>query len=91
MKRMFRIQRSANRNIVFTLSGHIEAEHLSELQQVLSKENAATGIVLDLRELVLADITVAEFLARYEAAGVTLENCPGYVRRWIDEVIGLTQ
>jgi hypothetical protein len=60
---MFRIQRSANKNIVITLN----------------KESAETGIVLDLRERVLADVTVAESLARYGAAGLTLENCPSYV------------
>jgi anti-anti-sigma regulatory factor len=88
---MFRIEKFSNGNIVFTLSGHFEAEHLSELQQVLSNESAATGIVLDLRELVLVDNAVAEFLARCEADGMTLENCPAYVRRWIDQVKGKTK
>jgi len=83
---MFRIQRSPNENIVFALSGQIEAEHLSELQQMLNDEAPASGIVLDLKELVLVDNSVAEYLARCEAAGMTFENCPGYVRRWIDQV-----
>jgi anti-anti-sigma regulatory factor len=88
---MFKIQRFSNGNIVFKLSGQIEAEHLSELQQVLNNEAAAIGIVLDLKELVLVDNTVAEFLARYEEAGMTLENCPGFVRKWVDQVKGKTK
>lgn len=83
---MFRIERFSNGNIVFTLSGRIEAEHLGELQQVLGNEASTTAIVLDLRELALVDSTVAEYLAQCEAAGMTLENCPSYVRKWIDQV-----
>jgi hypothetical protein len=26
-----------------------------------------------------------QFLAGCEAAGMTLDNCPGYVRKWIDQ------
>jgi anti-anti-sigma regulatory factor len=88
---MFKIQRVSNGNIVFKLSGHIEAEHLSELQKVLNDESASTGIVLDMKELVLVDHTVAEFLARCEAAGMTLENCPGFVPKWVDRVKGETK
>ncbi len=83
---MFKIQRFSNGNIVFKLSGHIEAEHLSELEQEISNESDATGIVLDLKELVLIDNTAAEFLARCEAAGMTLENCSSFVRKWVDQV-----
>lgn len=88
---MFKIQRVSNGNNVFKLSGHIEAEHLSELQKMLNTEPASIGIVLDLKELVLVDHTVAESLGRCEAAGMTLENCPGFIRKWVDQVRGGTK
>lgn len=88
---MFKILRVSNGNIVLKLSGHIEAEHLSELQKVLNSETTAIGIVLDLKELVLVDHTVAEFLGRCEAAGMTLQNCPGFIRKWVDQTKGRTK
>ena len=66
---MLRIQRAANGKIVFSLSGRIAS---------------MVRIVLNLRELVLVDGEAVEFLAGCEAAGMTLRDCPAYVRTWID-------
>jgi transcriptional regulator with AAA-type ATPase domain len=44
--------------------------------------------VLNLKELVLVDGDAVQFLAGCEAAGMTLRDCPGYVRRWIDREKG---
>jgi hypothetical protein len=44
--------------------------------------------VLNLKELVLADGEAVEFLAGCEAAGMTLKDCPAYVRTWIDRERG---
>jgi len=38
---------------------------------------------LDLREVKLADRDAVRFLARCEADGIQLKNCPPYVREWI--------
>lgn len=39
--------------------------------------------VLDLKEVTLVAREAVLFLARVEAGGVRLVNCPEYVRRWI--------
>ena len=41
-------------------------------------------ISLDLADVTLVDREAMTFLARVEAAGADLVNCPEYVRRWID-------
>jgi anti-anti-sigma regulatory factor len=81
---MLRIQKATNGKIVFRLSGRIEAEDVSELRRLFSLESSAVRIVLNLKELVLVDGDAVEFLAGCEAAGMTLNDCPAYVRTWID-------
>jgi len=85
---MLRIQRAANGKVVFTLSGRIEPEDIDELRRLFGLEPAAVQIVLNLRELVLVNGDGVEFLAGCEAGGMTLENCPAYVRKWIDQQRG---
>ena len=82
---MLRIQRAANGKIVFTLSGRIEPEHIDELRRLFGLEPSAVHIALNLKELVLVDGDGVEFLAGCEAAGMILENCPAYIRKWINQ------
>src|ERR1700719_1930408 len=42
------------------------------------------SIVLDLRDVRLADRDAVKFLRDCEADGMKLENCPAYVREWMD-------
>ena len=81
---MLRIQRASNGKIVFSLSGRIEPEDIGELQRLFSLEVSSVRIVLNLKELVLVDVRAVEFLAGCEAAGMTLNDCPAYVRTWIN-------
>ena len=81
---MLRIQRTANGKIVFSLSGRIEPEDIDELRRLFGLELSSVQIVLSLKELVLADGEAVAFLAECEAAGMTLKDCPAYVRTWID-------
>jgi anti-anti-sigma regulatory factor len=67
--------------VVFVLSGRIEAEHLTEMQALVDAEEHA---VLDLKEVTLVDRDTIGFLARCEAVGVEVRNCPAYVRQWIE-------
>jgi len=85
---MLRIQRAANGKVVFTLSGRIEPEDIDELRRLFGLESSAVHIGLNLKELVLVNGDGVEFLAGCEAAGMTLENCPAYVRKWIDQQRG---
>jgi hypothetical protein len=81
-KLMLKIVRSENPDFVlFTLSGHIDAEHVAQLQAAFDRESLPT--VLDLREVKRVDREVVADLARWNADGIKFENCPAYLREWI--------
>jgi len=88
---MLRIQRSANGRVVFTLSGRLEAEDIKELQHVLALETKERKLVLDLRDVTLVNENAVTFLARCEADNIILENCPAYIRQWIEQAKGSTR
>ena len=78
-----RIERSAReRFTIFTLSGRMETEHVVELKELFDHDYR--NIILDLRDLRLADRDAVRFLRGCEADGMKLENCPAYVREWMD-------
>jgi anti-anti-sigma regulatory factor len=78
-----RIERSARQRFtVFTLSGRMEAEHAVELKELFDRDHR--NIILDLRELRLADRDAVRFLRVCEVDGLKLENCPAYIREWMD-------
>ena len=52
---MFRIGKAGNGNVVFTVSGRIEADDLTEIQQQLARETGTENVVLDLREVTLVN------------------------------------
>jgi hypothetical protein len=81
---VLKIQRSSNGGVVFTLIGRIEIEHVAELQRLLSLENADHRIVLNLQDVTLIDRDAVKFLTRWEAEGIRLDDCPAYLRAWID-------
>lgn len=79
----FRIERSlSSEAIVFALSGELDNEHMKSLNELL--EGETRSIHLDLGNVTLVRREAVEFLARLEAAGVGIINCPEYVRTWID-------
>ena len=79
-----RIQKAENGEVVdFTLSGRIKAEEVAELQRLFEVEGNDHRIVLDLKEVKLVGRDAVKFLARCEANGTRLENCPAYIREWI--------
>jgi hypothetical protein len=80
---MLRIQRSANGEVVFTLSGQMEEEHIAELETLIGAEANGCRIVLDLKDLTIVGRDAISFLERCEADSITLKNCAGYVREWI--------
>ena len=82
----YRIDRATTEaTTVFALSGEMNAEHVSELRALVARETIA-HVVLDLTEVTLVDRDAVAFLARAEAAGVTLRSCPPYVRTWISGI-----
>jgi anti-anti-sigma regulatory factor len=81
---MLKITRVANGQVVFSLSGRMDAENISEMETLLSEEARDRMIVLDLKDLRLVDHVVVSFLRRCEAGGIQIENCPAYIRAWIN-------
>jgi hypothetical protein len=80
--RMLRIQRSENGKVVFTLSGQMDEEAIAELEALIRLE--ASRIVLDLKDLTLVNEEAIRFLEHCESNNITLENCPPYIREWIN-------
>ena len=67
---------------MFTLSGRMEAEHVVELQELFDHDYRS--IILDLGDLRMADRDAVRFLKGCEGDGMKLQNCPAYVREWMN-------
>jgi anti-anti-sigma regulatory factor len=80
---MFRIHRSANGEVIFTISGRLDAELIAELGTLLAAETKGRRIILDLKDMTLTGQDGIDFLSRCEASGIALVNCDPYVREWI--------
>ncbi len=81
-----KIQISTNGEAVtFTLVGRINAEEVAELQRLFNAEGRDNHIILDLKEVQLVDLDAVRFLTRCEGNGAQLENCPAYIREWIEK------
>ena len=80
---MLRIEKEANGQVVLKISGRLDGEHLSQLQDLIESEVANRHIVLDLRELTLVDQDAVRFLSQCESKGIELGNCPPYICEWI--------
>src|SRR6266446_5344777 len=78
----FRVQRSTVHDaLVLVLSGDIAGEHTADLETLVDGGNGP--LVLDLKDVSVVDRAGVLLLARSEARGATLLNCPSYVREWI--------
>ena len=80
---MLKITRSANGEVIFTVSGRMDAENLAELEMLFGSEANGSRIALDLKDLTLVDQAVISFLERCEAGNIQLKHCPAYIREWI--------
>lgn len=69
--------------VVFTLTGRIQALHVSELQALVKSDLPHHRLVLDLKEVKLVDRDSVRFLAEIEEQGARLRNCSAFVREWI--------
>ena len=73
---MLRIQRTANGDVVFTLSGRIDKEHIPELEALIAAEGKDRRIVLDLKDMTLTGQDGITFLARVRSG----RHCAGELR-----------
>ena len=80
---MLKIQRAANGQVVFTLSGRMNAENVAEMEGLFISEATGRHVVLDLKDLTLVDKDAVKFLERCESDSIKLKNCPAYIREWI--------
>ena len=80
---MLKIRRTANGDVVLTISGSLRADNLDELSAQLGAERGQRGLVLDLKDLVIVDGDAIRLLCACERDGVVLRNCPRYVSAWM--------
>jgi hypothetical protein len=80
---MLKIQRVANEEVVFTVSGQIHEENIAELKDLLGSEAEGRPIVLDLKDLTLVDREAVRFLEDCDSNSIKLKNCPAYICEWI--------
>jgi hypothetical protein len=69
--------------VVLKISGRLAAHDAEMLHTLLETE--AGVIAFDLQDLVFVDRDVLGLLARSEAGGGELRNCPPYIREWITQ------
>jgi anti-anti-sigma regulatory factor len=80
---MLKINRTANGEVVFTLSGRMDAENVADLKTLFGSEPKGRRIILDLKDLTLVDRDAVRFLESCETDSIKIKNCPTYIREWI--------
>ena len=80
---MLKIERTANGEVVFKLTGRMGADNVNELENLIKAEASCRRVVLDLKDLRLVDQEVVSFLGRCEADSIQLKNYPAYICKWI--------
>jgi hypothetical protein len=68
---------------VLILSGRMEASHIAQLKELIELQRPSQRMVMDLKDVKLADRDAVKFLGACEDAGVSLRNCPAFIREWI--------
>ena len=77
---MLRLEKSRDSHLL-RVSGRIDAENIAELK--MQMQIYPSPIALELGEVTLVDAATVGFLAKAEAAGTELVNCPLFIREWI--------
>jgi len=67
--------------LTLRLIGRLQAEHIAELMNQI--EGSGTERVC-LKEVTLVDVDVVRFLAACEDGGISIVNCPAYIREWMN-------
>ena len=80
---MLRITRKANREVVFKVSGQLNAENVAEMEALIAAEGKGRRIVLYCTDLRSVDAEAVKFLEKWETDSIRLKNCCAYIREWI--------
>jgi anti-anti-sigma regulatory factor len=67
--------------VVLRVSGRLTGDHVNTLRALLEQESS--GLTLDLKDVRVVDAEAVKLLAIHESNGVSIDNCPLYVREWI--------
>ncbi len=78
---LLKIQRTMDQTAVFTVSGRLDGENVTELCQLIDAAPRGTPVMVDLKALVLADRAAIRYLRDCETGDrFVLRNRPEYVR-----------
>jgi len=80
----FRIHRQAiaEDRVLLRVSGWITGDNVATLGSLLEEEKSS-GLILDLKDVRLADSEAVKLLAIYESKGARIDNCPLYIQERI--------
>jgi len=67
--------------VVLRVSGRLTGDNVNTLRILLEQESGP--LTLDLKDVRLVDGDAVKLLAIRASNGVTIDNCPLYVREWI--------
>ena len=80
---MLRITRKVNGEVVFKVSGQLNAENVAEMVRLIAAETKGRRIALDCTDLRSVDAEAVKFLEKWEADSIKLKNCGRYIREQI--------
>jgi hypothetical protein len=77
---MLRITRKKNGEVMFKVSGDLNAENIGEIRALIAAEREPDCIVFDLKDLTSVDAEAVRFLEKCEAAEIRFRECSAYIR-----------
>jgi hypothetical protein len=69
--------------VTLRMSGHLEAEHLVQIQNALTDEGMNENVILDLSGVTVIAQEAVRFLAHFDFDRIDPHKCPPYIRKWI--------
>ena len=78
---------SANaESATIALSGHLQREHIEQLDALLQQAASQSGkVLLNLQSLQLVDRDATRFLFAWKERGVEIVGCQAYISRWVQQ------
>jgi hypothetical protein len=80
---MLRITRKENGEVVFKISGQLNAKNVAEMKALIAAETKVSRIVFDLKDLTSVDDEAVRFLEKCETDAIELKECGAYLRERI--------
>jgi ABC-type transporter Mla MlaB component len=67
------------------LCGQLTKEYLPEVERLLAEGTTPETTSIDLSNVTFVDRDAMMFLCSVKSRNITIENCPSYVIRWIQQ------